>query len=41
MTDVMKAVQLHAFGGPENLLYEDTKRPFVGSDDVLVQVLLS
>jgi hypothetical protein len=23
MTDVMKAVQLHAFGGPENLLYED------------------
>lgn len=38
MTDVMKAVQLHAFGGPENLLYEDTKRPFVGSDDVLVQV---
>lgn len=38
MTDVMKAVQLHAFGGPENLLYEDMKRPFVGSDDVLVQV---
>ena len=38
MTDVMKAVQLHAFGGPENLLYEDAARPFVGSDEVLVQV---
>ncbi len=38
MTDVMKAVQLHAFGGPENLLYEDAARPFVESDEVLVQV---
>lgn len=24
MTEMMKAVQLHAFGGPENLLYEET-----------------
>ncbi|MGV0087632.1 NADP-dependent oxidoreductase (plasmid) [Rahnella aceris] len=38
MTDVMKAVQLHTFGGPENLLYEDAARPFAGSDEVLVQV---
>lgn len=38
MTEIMKAVRLHAFGGPENLLYEDAPRPFVGSDDVLVKV---
>lgn len=38
MTEMMKAVQLHAFGGPENLLYEETARPQVGSDDVLVHM---
>ena len=38
MTDMMKAVQLHAFGGPENLQYGDTLRPLVGSDEVLVKV---
>lgn len=38
MTDVMKAVQLRAFGGPENLLYEDAPVPAVGSDEVLVHV---
>lgn len=38
MTEMMKAVQLHAFGGPDNLLYEDVPRPVVGSDDVLVHV---
>lgn len=35
---MMKAVQLHAFGGPENLQYGDTLRPLVGSDEVLVKV---
>jgi len=38
MTEMMKAVQLHAFGGPENLLYEETARPQVGNDDVLVHM---
>ncbi|MDZ7278374.1 NADP-dependent oxidoreductase [Pantoea eucrina] len=38
MTNVMKAVQLHAFGGPENLVYEDAPRPTVGEDEVLVKV---
>ncbi|WLS80378.1 NADP-dependent oxidoreductase [Erwinia pyri] len=38
MTGMMKAVQLHAFGGPENLQYEETARPVVGSDEVLVKV---
>ncbi|SCC20441.1 NADPH:quinone reductase [Kosakonia oryzendophytica] len=38
MTEVMKAVQLHAFGGPENLLYEDAPKPTVGSDEVLVKI---
>jgi NADPH:quinone reductase-like Zn-dependent oxidoreductase len=38
MTEMMKAVQLHAFGGPENLLYEETPRPQVGNDDVLVHM---
>ncbi|MEJ8323732.1 NADP-dependent oxidoreductase [Kosakonia sacchari] len=38
MTEMMKAVQLHAFGGPENLLYEDVPRPLVGNDEVLVHV---
>lgn len=38
MTEMMKAVQLHAFGGPENLLYEEVPRPQVGNDEVLVHV---
>lgn len=38
MTDVMKAIQLHAFGGPENLRYEDAARPLVGSDEVLIRM---
>lgn len=38
MTEMMKAVQLHTFGGPENLLYEETPRPVAGSDEVLVHV---
>lgn len=38
MSEMMKAVQLHAFGGPENLLYEETPRPVAGSDEVLMHV---
>jgi NADPH:quinone reductase-like Zn-dependent oxidoreductase len=38
MTEMMKAVQLHAFGGPENLLYEEVPRSRVGNDEVLVHV---
>lgn len=38
MTEMMKAVRLHAFGGPENLIYEDAPRPRMGSDDVLVHM---
>ncbi|MBB4343069.1 NADP-dependent oxidoreductase [Rhizobium leguminosarum] len=38
MTEMMKAVQLHEFGGPEVLLYEDAPRPTLASDEVLVRV---
>jgi len=38
MAEMMKAVQLHAFGGPENLLYGDIPRPTVACDEVLVRV---
>lgn len=38
MTDMMKAVRLHAFGGPDNLQYGETNRPVVGSNEVLVKV---
>ena len=38
MNDMMKAVQLHSFGGPEVLLYEDTPRPEVQTGEVLIQV---
>nr|WP_255697865.1 MULTISPECIES: NADP-dependent oxidoreductase [unclassified Pantoea] len=34
----MKAVQLHTFGGPENLVYEDAPRPVVGRNEVAVKV---
>jgi NADPH:quinone reductase-like Zn-dependent oxidoreductase len=37
MTD-MKAVRLHAYGGPEVLLYEDAPRPVPAAGDVLVRV---
>ncbi|AJY46546.1 NADP-dependent oxidoreductase [Martelella endophytica] len=36
MTEMMKAVRLHAFGGPEVLHYEDAPRPVAGKDEVLV-----
>ncbi len=38
MTDMMKAVRLHEFGGPDVLLYEDAPRPKISADDVLVRV---
>jgi len=38
MADMMKAVQLHEFGGPEVLRYEDAPRPIVASGEVLVRV---
>lgn len=38
MTDMMKAVRLREFGGPDVLLYEDVPRPEISADDVLVRV---
>src|SRR4051812_30733835 len=38
MSDKMKAVRLHAFGGPEMLVYEDAPRPGVKPGEVLVRV---
>ena len=37
-TPTMKAIQLHTFGGPEVLVYEDVPRPTAGSDEVLIRV---
>lgn len=34
----MKAVRMHAFGGPEVLQYEDAPRPKAGAGEVLVKV---
>lgn len=38
MNDMMKAVRLHAFGGPDVLGYEDAPRPEVKPGEVLVRV---
>ncbi|WP_287459753.1 NADP-dependent oxidoreductase [Sphingomonas sp.] len=38
MSEVMKAVRLHAFGGPEVLVYEDAPKPQVKPGEVLVRV---
>ena len=38
MNDMMKAVQLHRFGDPEVLLYEDTPRPEVQAGEVLIRI---
>ncbi|MBX8545177.1 NADP-dependent oxidoreductase [Pseudomonas cichorii] len=38
MTDTMKAVLLHEFGGPEVLRYEDVTRPSAGPGEVLVRI---
>ncbi|ORM61949.1 NADPH:quinone reductase [Pantoea rodasii] len=38
MTDMMKAVRLHAFGGPTALCYEDAPIPKANAGEVLVKV---
>jgi NADPH:quinone reductase-like Zn-dependent oxidoreductase len=38
MSETMKAVQLHEFGGPEVLLYEDAPKPTAQTGEVLVRV---
>lgn len=38
MSDLMKAVRLHAFGGPEVLVYEDAPKPTVAPGEVLVRI---
>lgn len=37
-TDTMKAIRLHAFGGPEVLTYEDAPKPTLKAGEVLVRV---
>lgn len=37
-SDLMKAVRIHAFGGPDVLVYEDAPRPSPAAGDVLVRV---
>jgi NADPH:quinone reductase-like Zn-dependent oxidoreductase len=34
----MKAIRIHAYGGPEVLTYEDVPRPTPGPDEVLVRI---
>src|SRR5438552_18516745 len=36
--DTMKAVRIHAYGGPEVLMYEDAPRPTIADNEVLVRV---
>ncbi len=38
MTQMMKAVRLHEFGGPEVLRYEDAPKPVAGKGEVLIRV---
>ncbi|MBB5713015.1 NADPH:quinone reductase-like Zn-dependent oxidoreductase [Sphingomonas xinjiangensis] len=38
MSEMMKAVRLHAFGGPEVLAYEDADRPEAKAGELLVRV---
>lgn len=38
LTKTMKAIQQHAFGGPEVLRYEDAPMPELGAGEVLVRV---
>ncbi len=35
---MMKAVQIHTYGAPDTLTYEDVSRPEAGSDEVLIRV---
>ena len=34
----MKAVTIHEYGGPEELIYEDVPMPHFGPDEILVPV---
>jgi NADPH:quinone reductase-like Zn-dependent oxidoreductase len=36
--EMMKAVQIHSYGGPEVLAYEDVALPEIAADEVLIQV---
>jgi NADPH:quinone reductase-like Zn-dependent oxidoreductase len=38
ITETMKAVCIHAIGGPEVLQYEDVRTPEPGADDMLIRV---
>jgi NADPH2:quinone reductase len=38
MSETMKAVRLHAFGGLDVLRYEDAPRPTLAAGEVLVRV---
>jgi NADPH:quinone reductase-like Zn-dependent oxidoreductase len=38
MSEMMKAVRFHAFGGPEALIYEDAPKPALGPGEVRVRV---
>lgn len=38
MADMMKAVRIHSYGGPEVLQYEDAPRPAPGPGEVLIRV---
>ncbi|MES2459840.1 MAG: NADP-dependent oxidoreductase [Armatimonadota bacterium] len=38
MSEKMKAVRIHAFGGVDTLVYEDAPRPRLGARDALVRV---
>jgi NADPH:quinone reductase-like Zn-dependent oxidoreductase len=38
MTSTMKAVRIHAYGGPELLHYEDVPMPRLNADDMLIRV---
>jgi NADPH:quinone reductase-like Zn-dependent oxidoreductase len=38
MSETMKAVRIHAYGGPEVLVYEETPRPAPGEEELLIRV---
>ncbi len=38
MTDTMKAIRIHEFGGPEKLVYEDAPKPEPKDGEVLIKV---
>lgn len=38
MTDTMKAVRIHEFGGPDKLVYEDAPKPEAKDGEVLIKI---